>query len=295
MAKSKIVYTSELVTPAKAREWLGTKHVNRSIVRSAVDYIKAQIVRGLWRDTGEPILFDSAGHLIDGQHRLTALAEHGGALTLQIGRGVDPEAFWAIDTGRSRKGSDTLSAMGHSQQELLAAVLRLVVQDDLGVLGSEQAEHRATNEDIALACKEHPEIARDLLRVFRDTDAQPAKRAAIVFLYWKTHQVNPLVASAFWPGVLSGAGLSRGTPPFLLRKLLTEQRSKGTKRLIGRNLLACAIKAWNYALIGEGMSVSALVYRGGMELFPAIAKTRTDAAAIHKDALRASKQRAKVA
>lgn len=275
----------ENVTPDTARKWLGTQEKNRKPVAAHVAFLKSVMEREAW-GVAQPIIFDSKGHLIDGQHRMLAVIEHGAPVKFAVMRGVEPSLWSALDTGRGRKGSDVLSAEGRTQASLLAATLRLVWQDEIGVLGSAAPEARPTNADILDRDLEHPEIGREVLNAVGVN--KYARVAPIAFLYWRTFRANRVVAEAFWSGVLTGEGLKRGTPPYLLHSLLIDQRT-GRRRLAAVELLAYAIKAWNAALIEDPPQV--LRWARGTEDFPPICATRSEAAHAQENARRQRRMR----
>lgn len=261
----------ESIAPEMAQKYLNTQVKNRRPVSAHVAYLKAVMDRGAW-GVAQPIIFDSASHLIDGQHRLLAVIEHGKSQKFAVMRGVDPDLWSALDTGRGRKGADVLSAEGRTSASLLAAALRLVWQDEMGMLGSNAPEARPTNADLIDRDAEHPEIARDVISAVSVN--RHARVAPIVFLYWRSHLANRAVAEAFWPGVLTGENLKRGTPPYLLHFLLIDQKT-GAKRLTSMEVLAYAIKAWNAALTENPPKM--LRWARGVEEFPSLCSTRSEA------------------
>jgi hypothetical protein len=62
------------VTPHLARQWLAMNDMNRPIRRSHVETLRASFERGEYVQTHQGVAFGIDGHLIDGQHRLTAIS-----------------------------------------------------------------------------------------------------------------------------------------------------------------------------------------------------------------------------
>lgn len=265
----------ETVSPATSQRWLAGQGRNRKPVDAHVAYLAAVMGRGEW-GVAQPIIFDTEGNLIDGQHRLLAVIQHAKPVRFAVMRGVDPALWGALDTGRSRKGRDVLSARKRPSADLLAATLRLVWQDELRVLGSTAPEARPTNTDVLDRDAEHPEIGNEVIPAVAVN--RYARNAPTAFLYWRTHRANPQVAEAFWPGVLTGEQLRRDTAPFLLHRLLIDQRAGArARRLNGLELLAYEIKAWNYALLDPEDAPAHLRWARGVEDFPPICSTRAQA------------------
>ena len=76
------------VTPELAREWLGFNTHNRNMRARTVLAYAADMASGDWRWTGDSVKFATDGTLLDGQHRLAAIAEAGCTITTLIVRGL---------------------------------------------------------------------------------------------------------------------------------------------------------------------------------------------------------------
>lgn len=102
-------FSTELITPEKAREYLGNQFRNRAIRKTKIrDYVR-QMKIDKWLLNGEPLIFDKNGRLIDGQHRLTAVIEADTPQMFDIRRNVDASAAATIDTGASRRMFEQLT------------------------------------------------------------------------------------------------------------------------------------------------------------------------------------------
>ncbi|KVP16999.1 hypothetical protein WJ84_01625 [Burkholderia ubonensis] len=100
----------EVVSAAKAREWLQHNKDNRPLRRSRVDELKRMFERGEYRITHQGVAFGLDGRLQDGQHRLTALSEmpDSFSVVMSVTRGLDKSAFEVLDLGLKRTYSDAL-------------------------------------------------------------------------------------------------------------------------------------------------------------------------------------------
>lgn len=97
------VTTKLLMTPANARDLLRRNyHSNRPLSRHSVDMLVGAIKRGEWRTTHQGIAFNKKDELIDGQHRLTAIAEAGIPVEIMVTMDLEEDAYQAIDIGRKR-------------------------------------------------------------------------------------------------------------------------------------------------------------------------------------------------
>ena len=112
------------VTPAIAREWLKRNTVvNRALRRSWVEILKAAFARGEYIMTHQGVAFSDTGELLDGQHRLTAIAElpDGYSFPMQVTKGFQREdVFRAIDGGYKRSVADMI---GRDRREVEVARL----------------------------------------------------------------------------------------------------------------------------------------------------------------------------
>lgn len=103
--------TLEQVTPAIAREWLKSNSVNRPLRPSVVAFYRSMLERGEYQTTHQGVAFSDTGMLLDGQHRLRAIAEmpEPFSLTIMVTRGLSGKAFCALDQGLRRTASDILN------------------------------------------------------------------------------------------------------------------------------------------------------------------------------------------
>src|SRR5437588_12211091 len=65
----------QTITPAKAGEMLDANTTNRPLSKAVVRSFAEAMRRGEWVVTHQGIAFDTAGVLVDGQHRLAAIIE----------------------------------------------------------------------------------------------------------------------------------------------------------------------------------------------------------------------------
>ncbi len=111
-AEERVTAEVELVTPIKALEYLSTNIFNRPIAPNRIRRYARNMADGKWILTGEGIIFDLHGRLIDGQNRLWAVVEARTPAPLLVVRGVITESQKVIDDGLSRNVGDWLSYAG---------------------------------------------------------------------------------------------------------------------------------------------------------------------------------------
>lgn len=97
-----------MVTPKMAKEWLNNNTENRPIRKTHVRMLSEAIQRGEWVLTPDGVAFDTAGRLVNAQHRLHAIIASGCAVPMNVTRNVPVEAFKVLDQGVKRTTSDLL-------------------------------------------------------------------------------------------------------------------------------------------------------------------------------------------
>lgn len=110
------------VTPAMAREWLKSNTDNRPLRTGHVEALRAAFERGEYKVTHQGLAFDAQGVVLDGQHRLHAIAlinDPEASFPMLVTRGLERETFNVIDTGACvRSVSDVLRV--HPQTGVVA-------------------------------------------------------------------------------------------------------------------------------------------------------------------------------
>jgi hypothetical protein len=111
------------VTPAIAEKALASSTSrNRSTSYGHVKLMAESMARGAWSLNGETIIFDDNGNILDGKHRLSAVVKSGCTVKMLFVRGVAPECFQSIDSGRKRTHGDILSIAGLANGKKIAAI-----------------------------------------------------------------------------------------------------------------------------------------------------------------------------
>ncbi len=97
------------MSPIEAKEILlerntnkGKEATNRTLKKRNVNFLGRAITEGTWKRHAGNIKFDTTGTLIDGQHRLNAIAQSGEILEVIVEKGCDAGTTPAIDQGDNR-------------------------------------------------------------------------------------------------------------------------------------------------------------------------------------------------
>jgi hypothetical protein len=259
----------EQVTPAMADKYLGTQQRNRSLRDSRVEYLMALIERGEWTLTNDAISFDTDGRLINGQHRLTAIAAASVTLPLLVLRGLPPEVQDVMDSGLARNVSDALKMRGETYVHSLGAAcrwehrLRYVEANDGEVIHYGHGGDRPTTLAVLAIFDEDPAGWREAAYSVMAFQKQIRMRAGAGACLWRRfHQLDYDDAQAFFTGFISGAGLEAGSAVLQLRDQLGRTVAKGMHRMQDYREAALIIKAWNYYRDGDRPKVLAWKWGG---------------------------------
>ncbi|MFH9863030.1 hypothetical protein [Streptomyces sp. NPDC017202] len=261
------------VSPELAAEWLTRNTSNRPLSKSAVQQLAGRIQRGEWQLTHQGIAFDEDGVLIDGQHRLAAIAKAGMTVPLTVTHGVPRTAFTVMDTGRKRTGRDTLALAGEANSTHLAAALRglhlyLNAPNSAWSGGSSVT----SNDQLLTMLDQHPGIRDALHHGIALNRACRITVTAATIGWYVTTQARPDIDQTPWrEGIVTGARLEPGDPRLTLRNTMLNLATGTThrRRDDSREHLLYYLKAWN--AWAEGRSIK-LLRRSPNETMPRISR-----------------------
>ena len=106
------------ITPTMAVDFLrrNRRGANRKVIPGTVFYYASQMARGQWKATGQPMLFDANGVLIDAQHRAYAVVISGVTIKTFVVTDIEPidNLFAYIDNSATRTRSSALATAGYN-------------------------------------------------------------------------------------------------------------------------------------------------------------------------------------
>lgn len=246
----------ETITPELAREWLATTTRNRPVSALAVGQYQRDLEAGNWQFTGDPIRFDTGGHLIDGQHRLHAVAAQPDGFEMQsvVIRGLEPESQMVMDQGRRRTPGQQLALLGVKHSNNVASVAKLDLLWSGGLLFRDtNLQKQITVAQIEGWVDEHPQDVQriiDNIGTIRSVDAPPSV-VGTAFLQFA--RIDYEWAEIFLEALATGANLSEGDPILTLKNRFHRLRRESVKTS-DRDLLAFLVLAWNAHRAGRSMT-----------------------------------------
>jgi hypothetical protein len=261
------------VSPELAAQWLTRNTGNRPLSKGTVQQLADRIQRGEWQLTHQGIAFDEDGVLIDGQHRLAAIARAGVTVRLTVARGVPRSAFTVMDTGRKRTGRDALALAGEANATHLAAALRglhlyLHAPDSAWSGGASLT----SNDQLLVMLDEHPGIREALGHGIALNRGCRITVTAATIGWYVTSRARPDIDQSAWrDGVVTGARLESGDPRLTLRNTMLSLATGRThrRRDDSREHLLYYLKAWNAWV--ENRSIK-LLLRSPNETMPRISR-----------------------
>jgi hypothetical protein len=256
--------TSEfvLVNPGMAKRMLGEEVTAnfRRFRQMRVDRLARDMVAGKWVDDGSPLRFNSKGQLVDGQHRLRALAQAGVTIRFLTVHGCDEDS--AIDTDVFCRTLDQhLEAEGEELAPQMASLLRLALawtRDSAHVHGA--ARLSTIQECLALLHGQDGDGIRNAVRFSSENRGDCLMPRSLIGLLHFVVCKHGLIkeVSLFFDRFNSDVDQVATDPVRLLRqRLLAEKLSKTS--LPREEILALLIIAWNKWL--SGTPVSSLRWR----------------------------------
>lgn len=262
------------VTPQAASKWLESNGKNRKISSVHVSKIVASIKKNEWVLNGEPILFDEAGRLIDGQHRLTAVVQANQPIQSAVITGVtDPNAFQTIGVISRPRGADQIAEMkGVSNAQAVTAAARVVhayeaskTITNFRAIVSRPVATPGELSDKAVEIEEEYIHCKNMLghNLFRSAKVGTAVIGVFIIL----NRIDPVNTSSFLHKVRTGVVSIENDPAMTYRDKLLSARSvfeNDQQRKFG--MMAMTIKAWNANITGKPMKV--LKFNFEKERFP---------------------------
>lgn len=259
----------ETISPAMAAAFLRTMLTNRTLNQSRALEMAIAMDEGRWSLNGETVKFDSAGHMIDGQHRMQACILSGKPFQTWIIRGLaDPRAKATIDTGGVRTPAHVFQFANIKNSNLVAGASRLMYWHDARMLSCPQPRYRLPekfklmmqNSGVSATSVKPASPSKDeLLAYLKKHEAEIDRAVTMVDGKRAARVLTPSIAVAcaalfsrlsvedaamFFEDLGSGAQLRDDDPVFVLReKMLT--RSNAQTRFNTMAIMFFTFKAWN--------------------------------------------------
>ena len=248
------------IMPESAEELLrrNLPGANRKASLSTIIYYAHQMKAGEWPLTGQPLIFDADGKLVDGQHRLWACLLAGVPFTTFVVTDIptNPRLFAYIDNSRSRSPANALQTAGfNGVSSTIAAILKIAAEIG-GYTASSTGKHaRITPIEFVRMAEQQPN-ARKAARLassdWEDAVTLTGHKDVVGYLGMRIMDLyDQHTADDFFGELTDLEGTYDADNAIMaLRKLLLadQVREKPMKR---HQVLGNAIKAFNAWHVGE--------------------------------------------
>jgi hypothetical protein len=247
------------ITPQQAREWLAVspERNQRTLKQRNINKLLHAIETGDWKMTHQPIALDPTGYVLDGRHRLTAIASQRKHVASLVAFDADPDTFGVIDTGAVRSPGDSLKIAGYTDVNVLAATTRQVLAYPEVVNTSTRLSQPAwamTTVDI-LEALDDPEIGKVVQESIRSgymiakefgRYGMRTSSTVLIAVIAIHSEKGPSAQEEFLDRVVDGVNLEAGSPILAFRKwLISDAYYKTSPAWRPTIFLANGIKSWN--------------------------------------------------
>lgn len=213
----------ERITPDVAHALLATNAINRPVSPNRVIGFVNAMKAGQWQLNGETIIVSDTGKLLDGQHRLYAVIEHGGAIEMNVARGAPMPSFSTIDLGTARSARDILTMDGVSYAAAIVPAAAMLWRMWHGLRIGEPCTPQTIRETIPL----FPALRKWAAHADGTKGILPRTIMLTSVAYLEDIAADPEAAERFFADMTKGANLHEGSPTLALRNRLTNIRLSG--------------------------------------------------------------------
>lgn len=262
MARKKLEVSVVRMTPKQAQELLDESLKKGTNVRRLSERMVERLVRdieaGNWSPGAASIKTNSKGLLIDGQHRLAAIAKSGRTLQVVWFQNVDREE--CIDQGYRRTAAQLLKQQGVAYPIVAAAVARSAWRyDEGGINGLVQPEFVPTASEVMETYANNMDGIDHCVTASISSDAVGWRGVvtSTVYIGMKIREETigheeAWAEAAHFLRLFSLAnpdeeelGRPKSRSPRLLRDRLLREKSKKMGKLTRQDVIKLSVLAWN--------------------------------------------------
>lgn len=249
-----------LVTPDMAEQYLATMGgAQRKLKRHVVAAYAADMVAGRWALDAAAIAFDTKGRLVNGQHRMQAVALSGCSIVFAVMRDVPDDAILTMDSGARRTSGDQLHILGVPDGNRTATIVRAVLMYRFApdrVWDTRLVAAVATRTAQFEYVMRHRAAVADALTAARAMRLGQAHLPSTGALHLLVHQDSGYADrwASFHDGLSTGVGLPPRDPRLAIRNHFARGRRRSGPSMTQAHLHVM-IRGWNKYVRGESWSV----------------------------------------
>lgn len=244
------------MTPELASHYLSNNPVNRPLSPKRVSQFAGMMSAGQWALNGETIVISATGRLLDGQHRLAAVVEHGEPVQMLVATGANDSTFSTIDIGAKRSSGQIAGIHGIPNANMAAAAAGILYRLFHGANSFAAVPAPYLLETI----KRYPSLSLWSNRARTCNAVISASALLAACAYLDAIAGRPELADEMVEGLKTGENLSKGNPVLALRN-----RSIGFHGYSGnaRAVWVALVRAMDAMEAGEQLTV----IRGGAAIY----------------------------
>ena len=237
-----------------AQRLLNTSIGNRNQTKAHIDRLSESMIAGDYLELLDPVRVSDTGKLIDGHHRLTAVANTGQAQKLLIVRGFPESVFEYIDQGQARTVKDTFGLGKVSNPAQVGAAVKFFYQLLVSKTSSKIDRIKPSNPVAMHILKAHPAIAKSVMVGLTVTGPKgihaPLSPVAVAhFLWTQQSRGNVQKANTFFQTLQFGPYNVENDPAVRLRNKLEAnwaivRKSTSSQRWDESTVLGWFFQAW---------------------------------------------------
>jgi hypothetical protein len=242
----------ETIKPKKAEEILDEQNVhNRSLRSSRVTHLAAILKRGEWKLTGDAIVFDEDGVLLNGQHRLAACGVAGIPIEVVVLRNLPRVNQDVMDDTLSRRLGDALTLRGETDPHPLGSGInwyaRLLYAEQTGLVFFQSDALRPSIPQLLTLYDANPGLREALVQTRPLWKLLRLRPGPSVAVRYRLNLIDPKDAAAFFDKLRTGADIPAGSALLALRRYIDNERDRTRSNRGGPDFkwVAVTIKAWN--------------------------------------------------
>ena len=266
------------ITPAMATELLANAGGNfRPLNQRRVVRIAETVSACGWRHDGNSIKLNLRGEVVDGQHRLAAIARLGLTVQSWIITGVSDYDTHTEGTDMPKTFAQYLKKRGERRYKDLAAAARHVWLWERGFIQRHGTQYTANTAELIMTLERHPGLRDSVVKSESTRLFCTIAHVAALHYIAASHGLRS-EADRFVELLATGAGLTENDPIYRLRDRMASAKARG-EHMTTTERLALLIVVWNYWL--QGREVQRLRWVGvgpSAQPFPTLATSRDGAA-----------------
>lgn len=246
------------VTPELAKVFLGRNvPVNRDMRKRALTAYMKDMESKDWRLTGDPLVFNEDGHLIDGQHRCQGCVNSGVSFETVVITGIDPKAIEAAGNVEGRTLQDFLKLDGESNVLVLQKALTLLNAHLHGCFIKGRVDRMTAAGQRALL-DQHPGIRNSIRVMDQPNIKQHIDHGLATAFHYVADRADPKTTREFFDRLSGKLDCGFGDPEFAFAERCRHANRGGNAKLTRPEKRGLLVKA--FGLRQGGKSIQQLKF-----------------------------------